>query len=510
MNRNDKTMGNHHHYLHTLKVKSLGIDTYYENIIFLRSDCHICRSEGFTALTRLVVHHKEKKIIATLDVVHSDLLRMDEAALSDVALKRLGVVDGDLITISHLKPIESLSDVRAKMYHKKIDEAAYYRIINDITNGLYSDIEIAAFIAGCAGDNLDLDEITWLAKAMIDSGEKLKWNGKIIVDKHSVGGLPGNRTTPIVVAIIAAAGLTIPKISSRAITSPAGTADTMETMTKVNLSIEKIKEVVNKEGGCFAWGRLARLSPADDIIITIEKALDVDSAGQMIASVLSKKAAAGSTHIVIEIPFGETAKVRTHDEALKLQYYFTAVGDAIKLKVDVLITDGSQPVGRGIGPSLEAMDVLSVLRNEEDAPKDLKEKCLKIVGALFELSGKMENGKGILEARQILESGKAYKKFKNICLAQGGFREPTFAKFKVEIKSENAGTVTVIDNRKLAKIAKLAGAPQSPSAGLYFSSPIGTKVEVGQTLFTIYSESEGELQYAVDYLESVNPIIKIV
>ncbi|MET0760665.1 MAG: thymidine phosphorylase family protein [Flavobacterium sp.] len=497
-------------HLNALKIKSLGIDTYLENNIFMRSDCHICRSEGFTALTRLVVHHNEKSIIATLNVIHSELLQKNEASLSDMALKRLNVKDGDLITVSHLKPIESLSAVRAKIYHKKIDEAAYRKIINDITNGFYSDIEIAAFIAGCAGENLDLEEIIWLTKAMIDSGSKLTWDEKIIMDKHSVGGLPGNRTTPIVVAIVAAAGLTIPKTSSRAITSPAGTSDTMETITIVNLPIEKIKEVVNKEGGCLAWGRLARLSPADDILISVEKALDIDSTAQMIASVLSKKAAVGSTHVVIEIPFGETAKVRTHDEALKLQYYFKAVGDAINLNVEVLITDGSQPVGRGIGPSLEAMDILSVLRNQKDAPNSLKEKSLMIAGVLLELSTKFEKGKGLSTARQILESGKAYEKFEKICLAQGRITEPNFAKYKIDINSEITGTVTFIDNRKLAKVAKLAGAPQSPSAGIYFNSPIGTKVEKGQTLFTIYSESEGELLYAEDYLKSVDPIIKIV
>lgn len=499
-----------HHNLNTLKVKSLGIDTYRENNIFMRSDCHICRSEGFTALTRLVVHHKRKRIIATLNVVHSELLRENEAGLSNIALRRLDVKEGDLITVSHLKPIESLSHVRAKIYNKKINEAAYHKIIGDITNGFYSDIEIAAFITACAGDNMDLDEITWLTKAMIDSGSKLKWDEKIIMDKHSVGGLPGNRTTPIVVAIIAAAGLIIPKTSSRAITSSSGTADTMETITTVNLSIEKMKEVIKKEGGCLAWGRSAKLSPADDILIAVEKALDIDSSGQMIASVLSKKAASGSTHVVIEIPFGETAKVRTHDEALKLQYYFKAVGNAIKLKIEVLITDGSQPVGKGIGPSLEAMDVLSVLSNKKEAPKDLKEKSLMIAGALLELSTKFEKGKGISQARQILESGKAYDKFEKICLAQGGIKEPEFAKYKVEIKSDTTGIVTSIDNRKLAKIAKLAGAPHDPSAGIYFSASIGTIIELGQTLFVIYAESEGELQYAVDYLKSVQPIIKIV
>ena len=497
------------HHTNQLKLRSLGIDTYGENIIYMRSDCHICISEGFKALTRLVVKHDGKSIIATLNVVLSDILKESEAALSEMAMKQLGISEGDFISVSHLKTIESMGDVRTKIYNQKIDKSAYYQIINDITNGLYADIEIAAFIASCAGDNMDLEEITWLTEAMIQSGSRINWENKLILDKHCIGGLPGNRTTPIVVSIIAAAGLTIPKTSSRAITSPAGSADTIETMTPVNLSIEKIKEVVAKENGCFAWGGSVKLSPADDILITVEKALDVDSSGQMIASVLSKKAAAGSTHVIIEIPVGKTAKVRTNEEAIKLQTYFKAVGNAIGLNVEIMITDGSQPVGNGIGPSLEAMDVLSVLRNQNDAPFDLRTKSLAITGILLEMSGKIGKGMGIDEAKHILDSGKAYDKFLKICLAQGGFTEPKYATHKTEIKSEHDGVVSAIDNRKLAKVAKLAGAPNNPSAGIYFFSPIGTKVTKGQTLYSIYSESNGELNYAIDYLKSANHIIKI-
>lgn len=280
-----------------LKVKSLGIDTYRENIIFMRSDCQICISEGFTALTRLVVEHGNDKIIATLNVVGPRWLKNNEAGLSEIAIKRLNIQEGSLIKVSYLKPIASLKYVRAKMYRNKLNDDAFMEIISDVTMGLYSDIELAAFISACSGDNLDLDEIISLTKAMIASGTRLKWENKIILDKHSVGGLPGNRTTPVVISIVAAAGLIIPKTSSRAITSPAGTADVMETITPVNLSIEKIIEVVNKTGACLAWGGSVRLSPADDILLSIERALDVDSSGQMIASVLSKKAAAGSTHV---------------------------------------------------------------------------------------------------------------------------------------------------------------------------------------------------------------------
>ena len=494
---------------HSLRIKDLGIDTYRENIIFMRADCHVCISEGFKALTRVIVHTSSNRIIATLNVVHSNIIGNGEVGLSIEAIKRLGVKDGDLIFVSHLHPIESLSKVRAKMYGKELDEISYNEIIKDIVAGHYSNIEIAAFVSSCAGDNLTINEMIALTKAMIATGKILQWKKNIIFDKHCVGGLPGNRTTPIVVSIVAAAGLTIPKTSSRAITSPAGTADTMETMTNVNLSIEKIQQVVEKEGGCIAWGGAVKLSPADDLLIAVEKALEIDSEGQMIASVLSKKSAAGSTHVVIDIPVGPTAKVRSQEEALKLQYYFIAVSKAIGIHTEIIITDGSQPVGKGIGPSLEALDVLAVLQNKTDAPTDLKERAITLSAALLKLSGQYASGTELIVARTILENGEAYKKFIAICEAQGGFKEPQLAKHRFDVLAEKEGIVKSIDNRKLARIAKLAGAPKVLSAGVLYNAPLGKQIYKGDLLFSIYAESTGELEYAKEYLNSLISLIEI-
>ena len=496
-------------YSNILRLRKLGIDTHSENMLFLRSDSQVCRSEGFTANTRLVVSFAKRSIIATLIVVTSDLLEEGEASLSEVAFSRLGVQDGDFIAVAHLRPILSFSDVRAKMFGKKFNEQALHQIISDITKGYYSHIEIAAFVTVCSGDNLALDEVIYLTKAMIKSGIVLEWDKPLIIDKHCVGGLPGNRTTPIIVPIIAAAGLTIPKTSSRAITSPAGTSDAIETMTPVDLTLDQIRDVVRKEGGCMAWGGAVKISPADDIIIYVEKALDIDSAGQMIASVLSKKAAAGSTHTIIDIPVGETAKVRTKEEAFLLEYYFRAVGLSIGLEVEVLITDGSQPVGRGIGPALEAMDVLAVLRNEPDAPADLRERSLTMAGLMLEIAGVAAKGEGAEQARQLLDSGAALRKFYSICEAQGGFREPAPAILQYDVLSTATGVVKRVDNRKLTKIAKLAGAPKSPGAGIHFKAPIGSLVRAGDPLFTIYAASQGELTYALNFLEGANHVVKI-
>lgn len=160
---------------------------------------------------------------------------------------------------------------KVKMYGNELNEAELNQIIYDISTGQYSNIELAAFITATSGNHLSLNEIKGLTSAMVRSGKNLEWNNQLIFDKHCIGGLPGNRTTPIVISIVAAAGLTIPKTSSRAITSPAGTADTMEVMTNVELSIDQMKEVVSKENGCLVWGGSVSLSPADDVLISVEK-----------------------------------------------------------------------------------------------------------------------------------------------------------------------------------------------------------------------------------------------
>lgn len=497
------------HQTSKLIFKRLGIHTQHEHIAYMREDCHVCVSEGFEALTRIRIANRKKSIVANLNVIRSEILQPGEISLSESAMHTLEAKEGEHLTVSHLHPINSLSFVRSKIYGNLFTEYQLNEIVKDIVSGNYSNVHLSAFITACAGNRMNTAEIISLTKAMIASGEQIKWKNKMVVDKHCIGGLPGNRTTPILVSIVTAFGLTMPKTSSRAITSPAGTADTVEVMTPVNLTMEQIKKVVEKEGGCVVWGGTAKLSPADDILIKVEKALDIDSEGQLIASVLSKKMAAGSNHVVIDMPVGETAKLRSIDAANELKVEMEKVAHAIGLKLKVVVTDGTQPVGRGIGPALEARDLLSVLRNEKDAPADLKERALLLAGEILELSGKVELGNGNDTARDILKSGKAYEKFMAICKAQGGFTEPGRAKYHYEIKADYPGNVIKVDNRRLAKIAKLAGAPRSKAAGIDFLSPVNTKIEKGQTLYVIHAESKGELEYALEYYHSQKNILTI-
>ncbi len=495
---------------HSRRLRRLGIDTYREAVIYMREDCFVCRSEGFEARSRISVRHNSHSIIATLNVVNNELLAPDEAGLSEAAWRLLDAEEGDWVELAHPPALASLGKVRAKIYGKYLDAEDYKEIIGDIAAGRYSDIDVAAFITACAGERLAQDEIINLTKAMIETGERLSWNGSApIMDKHSVGELPGNRTTLIVVPIVAAFGLTMPKISSRAITSPAGTADTMATLAPVNLSLSEMRRVVEREGGCIVWGGALKLSPADDFLIRVERALDVDSKGQMVASVLSKKVIVGSTHVFLDIPVGQTAKVRTFEEASSLGKLLSLVGRAVGLSIQTIISDGTQPVGRGIGPALEARDVLAVLQNETDAPEDLRERALILAGNILEMSQTVAEGQGRKIAAQILADGRAWQKFLNICEAQGGFREPIRADFTQTIVAQNAGIVTTIDNRKLARVAKLAGAPRAQSAGLELHAPIGYKVEAGQPLYTIHAETTEELDYALEYVGNTIEIINV-
>lgn len=494
---------------HPLRARRIGIDTQYEAVVFMHKDCFVCRSEGFTAHNRVLLRAGERHVIATLYQVTTDLITHDEAALSESAWLRLALQDGAMISVNHPDPVDSLGQVRSRIYGKQLSEAALRSIILDVVDGKYSDIHLASFVTACATQPLDHAEILALTKAMVEAGDRLSWKSNIVVDKHSVGGLPGNRTTPIVVPIVAALGLTMPKTSSRAITSPAGTADTMETMAPVELDIADIHRVVEQQGGCIAWGGAVRLSPADDVIIRIERALDIDTEGQMIASVLSKKIAAGATHLVLDVPVGPTAKVRSVQSAQALSAGLIAVAEAFGIRARVTIGDGQQPIGRGIGPALEAYDVLAVLRGAKDAPQDLRARALALSGVLIELAGAAPEGQGGTLAAQTLDDGRAWAKFQRICEAQGGMRKPPKSTHRRPLVAERAGRVKEIDNRRLAKLAKLAGAPDDKAAGVELHARLGSSVSAGQPLCTVHAESPGELTYALHYASANPGIIRV-
>jgi thymidine phosphorylase len=493
----------------SLRARRLGLFTQHEAVVLMRTDCHVCRAEGLTARAQVVLSANGREAFATLYQVDADWLGHDEAGLSEALWSHLGASDGAEVVVRHAPALESLSSIRRRIYGQRLSAGAFNDIVGDVVAGRYTDIHLAAFLTASSALPLDHDETVALTRAMVGAGERLTWPGPVIVDKHSVGGLPGNRTTPIVVAIGAAFGLTMPKTSSRAITSPAGTADTMETLAPVDLDLPAIRKVVEREGGCVVWGGAVKLSPADDVFIRVERVLDVDTEGQLVASVLSKKIAAGSTHVVLDIPIGPTAKVRSEAAGLRLAETLARVGDAFGLATRCLISDGSQPVGRGIGPALEALDVVEVLQNSAEAPRDLRDHACVLAGAALEFGGVAKPGEGAALAGQALDDGRAWAKFLAICEAQGGLRTPPVAKQTRPLVTTRSGRVVHINNRKVARLAKLAGAPEAKAAGVRMGVRLGDEVAQGQTLLEVHADSAGELAYALDYAAHNPDLVEI-
>jgi thymidine phosphorylase len=493
----------------TLRARRLHLFTQHDSLVLMHKDCAVCRSEGHAPRAQVMLAAGGREVMATLYQIGDGLIGPDEAGLSEAAWLRLGVSEGAEIVVRHPPALESQSSVRRRIYGMRLNEPAMTGIIRDIAAGRYTEVHLAAFITACSARPLDREEVVHLTRAMVEVGERLEWNHEVVVDKHSVGGLPGNRTTPIVVAIVAAHGLVIPKTSSRAITSPAGTADTMETLTNVDLDIAAMRRVVEREGGCLVWGGAVQLSPADDILIRVERALEIDTEGQLVASVLSKKIAAGSTHVVLDIPVGPTAKVRSESHAKAIAESLTAVAGTCGLKLVCVQTDGLQPVGRGVGPALEARDVLAVLQCAADAPADLSRRAVVLAGAALELANRCEVGKGAALAEATLADGRAWAKFVAICEAQGGLKTPPRSIVRRPWVARRAGKISFINNRTLARLAKLAGAPDDKAAGVELHVRLGDAVVAGQPLLTVHSEAPGELAYALEYAAANPDLIEL-
>src|SRR5579859_5754501 len=472
----------------SLQVRRLALDTGRENIAVMFAGSSALRPELFRSFSRVAIVAADRTIIATL--MTSDdpaLVGPNELGLAEPAFRRLGQPAGTSIALSPIAPPESLEAVRRKIAGGTLATAEIEAIVRDIASYRYADIEIAAFLVGAASF-MSTDELLGLTRAMADAGTRLNWQQPLVVDKHCIGGIPGNRTSMIVVPIVAAHGLTIPKTSSRAITSPAGTADTMEVLARVNVGAEEMKAIVAACNGCLVWGGHVNLSPADDILISVERPLSLDTREQMVASIMSKKLAAGSTHLLIDLPVGPTAKLTNGMEAMRLRKLFEFVGDYFGITVEVIMTDGRQPIGSGIGPALEAEDVMAVLANDPAAPMDLREKSLRLAAHLLEYDPKLRGGAGYARARELLDGGAALRQMQKIIDAQGPANCRTdIGNLTFDVLAAGDGVVSGIDCLQLNRLARTAGAPLDKGAGIRLFKKIGDRVESGEPLYRIYA-----------------------
>jgi putative thymidine phosphorylase len=461
------------------------------------------------AADRVEIKVGKRDLTAILDISEKKELKDNEVGLFAEAWDKLKVKASHRVTVNIAPKPVSNKYIKKKLQGERLTAEELDAIIFDVINDDLSDIEMTYFVSGCYCNGLSDEETANLTRAIVKYGDRLKFEKKIVMDKHCIGGVPGNRTTLLVVPLITSLGYIIPKTSSRAITSPSGTADTMEVIANVVNDAKKLQKIAKKVGGFITWGGGVDLAAADDKLIRVRYPLKLDPQGMLLASIMAKKHSVSANNVIIDIPMGEQGKVKNKKEANHLKKRFLTIAKLLGMKMKVVITSAAQPIGNGIGPLLEVHDILKVLKNEPDAPKDLRKKSLMLVTELLYLTPDYNlkiNAKRA--AKKALTSGKAYEQFIKIVEAQGKKKMPKLGEHTLDIKANKTGKVTNIKNKFIATIARTAGAPLDYGAGVYIHAKLGDKVKKGQKLFTVYCENKVRIQYVKDLKPSKAYIIK--
>jgi AMP phosphorylase len=458
---------------------------------------------GVHSSDRIRVAYGDRQIIAIANLATH--FPKNRIGLYEEISETLGLKGDETVSVQLAQLPESLRHVRAKVRGERLREHDMVTIVRDVVERHLSEVEIAAFLTALNIYGLSMGENEALSRAMVETGKTLDFGESPILDKHSIGGIPGDKTSLLVVPIVAAAGFTIPKTSSRAVTSPAGTADRVETLCPVNLSINEIKAVVEKTNGCLVWGGALDLAPADDLFIQVEYPLGIDPL--LLPSIMSKKKAIGATHIAIDIPTGSGAKIKSITEAYTLASDFVDLGKRLGMNIQCALTFGEQPIGYAVGPALEAQEALTALMG--DGPADLKEKAVSLACMLLEVVG-VEGGRK--KAENVLQSGRAERKLREIIEAQGGNPrvkpdEIPVGDKKTELTANQAGRVLWISTEDIVHIAKAAGAPREKGAGVVLKAKLGEAVGKDGVLLEIYAERSGKLGSALELAKRLQPVV---
>jgi AMP phosphorylase len=487
-----------------LKAKFVNVDTGEITALLHLEDA---QDMALREQDRVRIVHEGRAVIAIVNTSDTFIAR-GEVGLLGRAFKYIGPEPDEIIDVIPATRPESVDYIRKKMDGQELGTEEINVIIKDIATRTLSNIELSAYVTSLHINGMNIRETADLTKAMVSTGESITFDKGPIFDFHSIGGCPGNKVTLLIVPIVAAGGQLIPKTSSRAISSAAGTSDIVEVFANVDFDPEGLKRITQDVGGIMAWGGSLNLAPADDVIIKAEYPLGIDPHAQLLASVMSKKKAVGADFLLVDIPMGEGTKVLTMEEAKAYARDFIDLGEKLGMKVECAITYGGQPVGRAIGPALEAREAISVLEGAK-APTSVIEKTVSLAGMIFDMGGAYN---GEEKARDILSSGKALKKFQEIVAAQGGDPNIKSADIKVgehsvDVLAKKSGYVSRIKNKELVRVARAAGSPRDKGAGLVLSKKVGSKVDQGETLLTIYADNEQKMQDALSVAIKLEPVI---
>lgn len=486
-----------------LKLKYLPVKSFGENLAYIHKNCSLYKVDDINKVTKLEIHKGSKTIFAFLQIVEDDVLALDEIGLNEDAFKALNMSEGTEVHVSMAAPSLSAQSLRRKIAGEILTSSEYMDIIKDIASGRYSKMDIAAFLVACTS-SMSATELVSFTEALV-AQKVLHWDEKsMVVDQHCLGGVPANKTDLVILAIVSAYGLPIAKTCIRSLTSCAGVADTMGVLANVDYNTSKFQKIVRANNGAIVNYDVLEETKVNHLLHDVRSQLGINQNELVIASILAMMISSGVSHLVLDVPVGENARVHSTNEAIRIRKQVEYIGDMLGLSIDVVITDGSEPIGNGIGAVLEARDVMKILRNKEDAPIDLKEKSLFLAGRVLEFDPQLRGGQGYAVAKEILENGRALEAFQRIVNAQGVHEVPALGQYVREVVAPYDGIVSAVNNTIINKIGVYAGATQCLGSGVDLNKKIGDKVKAGDVLYTIYSCNVADFDVVSQLVEQDN------
>lgn len=412
--------------------------------------------------------------------------------------------------------------IRQKRDGKEIPTQVLRDFILGFAGDLITDYQMAAFMMAVYFRGMSDRETKDLVQAIIDSGHHLLWSGhpRFLVDKHSTGGI-GDKTSMIVGPLVAAAGLSVPMMAGRGLGHTGGTLDKLESIPgfSVNLSLKKFEEQVLDLGLAFI-GQSHELCPADKKLYALRDVTGtVESLPLVCGSILSKKLAEGIQGLVLDVKFGSGAFFKSYDSALELGKALKKVGEGFGPKITVCLSNMDQPLGRFAGNSLEIFECLEILSGKSavnsqgvDLYQDTRDLSIHLAAEMLLTSGKYKSqAEAAKRASEILSSGQALEKWKQVCLRQGGFlNNLPKAEFQHPVVSTASGFISRFNTEKIGYLNIKLGAGRTRledsldlSSGIEFHLKVGHAVKTGDPLVTLHGSDLAKLKSLEDEVRSL-------
>ena len=436
-----------------------------------------------------------------VDVALTDkYVQANEIWVTQDFLNEYPIMEWDTVLISFVQhhPL-SMQAIRKKLLWKKINEEEINAIIEDVKNNKIHDLVLAYYVATSFFYKTDIHELAYTTKATAYTWDMYRFPW-IVAGKYCIWWVPGNETTMVVIPILASLGITVPKTFSKAITSPAATWECVNVLMDIEFDKQEVIRITDKVWACLVWNEKLNLAPVNDRIIKVSAPLGMEPYARMISSIMAKNYAMGINHCLIDIPMWPTAKVATMKDAKRVAKHFKEIWEYLWIKMDVHITDGSQPIWRWIWACLQTREALRILQQYKTRSEDLEKKIIFLASRLLLLcwaANGLTNAENLVKAQ--LANWEAWKKMQKIIKAQNWnpnikSEDIHLGKFTYDVVADKNCTISKVDMKHLNTMVRWLWAPKEYQAWIYLHKKLWDKVKKWEVIYTMYSPSETKLK----------------